>query len=79
MTQPATWPALAEAVALVTARIHRVPSPGLSGDIPPGDVADALAALCAGLLRAHYPDGGAGFLREAGAGALNPETCEGDP
>jgi len=70
----AGWPALSEAVSLVSARVHRISSFGLSGDVPAEDVITALTALCAALLAVHYPgDRGAKFLRDAGAGALHPD------
>lgn len=81
MTGPArTWPALSEAVALVSAKIHGIDSPGLSGDMPAEDVVRALTALCASLLIVHYPDDrGARFLRDAGTAALTPDTEGNEP
>lgn len=77
---PRTWPALSEAVAIISAQIHGISGVGLSGDVPAGDVVTALAALAAALLTVHYPDDhGARFLRDTGASALTPEADENEP
>jgi hypothetical protein len=77
--QTATLPGLAEAIALVTARHHGIPSPGLSGEVPPAAVAAALVVL-AGTFLAHLlpVDSGARFLQDLGAVAAGADgTTEG--
>ena len=68
--QQATMAGLAEAVSLLTARVHGMASPGLSGEVPPGTVAAALVSL-GGTFLAHLlpADQGAALLRDLGLAA----------
>lgn len=67
----ATMPGLAEAIALIAARHHGIPSPGLSGDVPPGAVAGALTIFAAALLANLLPaDQASGLLTDLGAAVV---------
>jgi hypothetical protein len=63
----ATMPGLAEAIALLTARHHGSPSPGLSGDVPPAAATAALLIPGGAFLTHLVPgDRGARLLRDLG-------------
>ncbi len=67
----ATMPALAEAVSLLSARIHGVGDFGLSGDVPPGSVMAALTILARAFLGGlGLRDDGAALLRDLGEAAV---------
>lgn len=67
-------PALAEAIALLTGRIHGIPT-RLSGDVPTEAVTRALVILAAALMAATMPsDRGATLLRDLGTEAAREDT-----
>jgi len=53
------WCVVAEAVALISASLHGIDGPGLSGDVRAEDVARLLARMTATVLREHLPPGSA--------------------
>jgi hypothetical protein len=70
----ATMAGLAEAIGLLTARVHGMTSPGLSRNVAPSAVAAALALLGAAFISHLLPaDRGAGLLRDFGAAAAGED------
>jgi hypothetical protein len=75
----ATMAGLAEAVALVAARVHGMPDPGLSGDVPAPAVAGALAVLARAFLQSlDLRDGGTRILQDLGAVAARDDGTSPD-